>query len=92
MGHCLAGPFRRGGASFAFVDEEAMPAEEDESATALTGGTFLLEFVVSETNSQVIDIKSADISIRPGETLTVAAIGSGALDDVVCSITYSSEV
>jgi len=73
------------------VDVNATPAQVDDSASALSGGAKLTGLSLDGVDKELISLKDSSISIRPGESLTIAAIASGSVELSV-SMTFVTEL
>jgi hypothetical protein len=79
------------GAAFTAIDPNASPVESDTTATAVLGGRFITGTQIPIQDKLVIDLSSIDITIEPGDILTVAALSLGSSVSCGASITLSTE-
>jgi len=64
------------GASYTDISTATSVVEYDVAATTITGGKKILCFAVSKSDSAKLLLDSLNITVNPGDTLTIAAICS----------------
>ncbi len=78
------------GASFSDVDTDTSPLSKDTSATAVTGGVLIEQFVLGRTDSFEFDAQGFDL--LPGESLTMTAeAANGANQGAIFSLDMRDE-
>lgn len=79
--------------NFSYINENSLVAEVDTAGTTVTGGTPILEIVIPEKGTEIIDMTPLLARIPPTISFTFAAkVNSGAAADTGISVSWYEDV